>query len=55
LPVRVDRGGEVMAPGEPSDSVQFIDARDLAEWTIRMVEQGDTGTYNATVPSQSFQ
>ncbi len=49
-PVRVDRGGEVMAPGEPSDSVQFIDARDLAEWTIRMVEQGDTGTYNATGP-----
>ena len=27
--------------------MQFIDARDLAEWTIRMVEQGDTGIYNA--------
>ncbi|MBC7792048.1 MAG: twin-arginine translocation signal domain-containing protein [Anaerolineae bacterium] len=49
-PVRVDRGGEVMAPGQPGDPVQFIDARDLAEWTIRMVEQGDVGTYNATGP-----
>ena len=49
-PVRIDRGGEVMAPGTPNDPVQFIDARDLAEWTIRMVEQGATGIYNATGP-----
>src|SRR6185436_13270204 len=49
-PVRVDRGGEVMAPGTPNDPVQFIDARDLAEWTIRMVEQGTTGIFNATGP-----
>ena len=47
-PVRLARGGEVLAPGNPTkDYVQFIDARDLAEWTIRMVEQGDTGIYNA--------
>jgi 2'-hydroxyisoflavone reductase len=49
-PVRVARGGEVLAPGTPSDAVQFIDARDLAEWTIRMVEQGANGIYNATGP-----
>ena len=49
-PVRVERGGEVLAPGDGNDPVQFIDARDLAEWTIRMVEQGATGTYNATGP-----
>jgi 2'-hydroxyisoflavone reductase len=49
-PVRVARGGEVLAPGNPSDPVQFIDARDLAEWTIRMVEQGTTGVFNATGP-----
>ena len=53
-PVRVARGGEVLAPGEASDPVQFIDARDLAEWTIRMVEQGTTGIYNATGPKQKF-
>ena len=47
-PVRVARGAEVLAPGDPKkDFVQFIDARDLAEWTIRMAEQGDTGIYSA--------
>ena len=51
-PVRIDRGGEVLAPGKPSDPVQFIDARDLAEWTIRMVENRETGIYNATGPAK---
>jgi len=53
-PVRIDRGGEILAPGKPSDAVQFIDARDLAEWTIRMVEQGTTGTFNATGPKSKL-
>lgn len=51
-PVRIDRGGEVLAPGNPADPVQFIDARDLAEWTIRMAENRETGTYNATGPDK---
>jgi 2'-hydroxyisoflavone reductase len=51
-PVRIDRGGEVLAPGNPEDPVQFIDARDLAEWTIRMVENRETGIYNATGPAK---
>ncbi len=37
-PVRVARGGEVLAPGRPHVPVQVIDGRDLAEWTVRMVE-----------------
>lgn len=49
-PVRIDRGGEILAPGDPNDPVQIIDARDLAEFIIRMVEQNATGTYNATGP-----
>jgi nucleoside-diphosphate-sugar epimerase len=53
-PVRIDRGGEVLAPGEPTDPVQFIDARDLAEWTIRMAEQDETGIYNATGPASQL-
>ncbi len=53
-PVRIDRGGEVLAPGAPSDPVQIIDARDLAEWTIRMVENRETGTYNATGPAKEL-
>jgi 2'-hydroxyisoflavone reductase len=51
-PVRIDRAGEVLAPGTPNDPVQFIDARDLAEWTIRMVENRETGMYNATGPAK---
>jgi 2'-hydroxyisoflavone reductase len=51
-PVRIDRSGEVLAPGDPKDPVQFIDARDLAEWTIRMVENRETGIYNATGPAK---
>jgi 2'-hydroxyisoflavone reductase len=51
-PVRIDRGGEVLAPGMPNDPVQFIDARDLAEWTIRMAENGETGIYNGTGPAK---
>ena len=51
-PVRIDRGGEVLAPGQPADPVQIIDARDIAEWTIRMVENGETGIYNATGPAK---
>ncbi len=49
-PVRVARGGEVLAPGAPADPVQFIDVRDLAEWMIRMVDLGTTGVFNATGP-----
>jgi 2'-hydroxyisoflavone reductase len=45
---RVARGGEVLAPGRPQRSVQFIDVRDLADWIIHMVEQRHTGIYNAT-------
>jgi 2'-hydroxyisoflavone reductase len=51
-PVRIDKGGEVLAPGSPDDPVQFIDARDLAEWTIRMAENRETGIYNATGPAK---
>jgi 2'-hydroxyisoflavone reductase len=49
-PVRLARGGEVLAPGDGSDPVQIIDARDLAEWTIRMAEARTLGTFNATGP-----
>jgi 2'-hydroxyisoflavone reductase len=50
-PVRLARGGEVAGPGDGSDPVQVIDARDLAEWTIRMVEARTLGTFNATGPA----
>ncbi len=49
-PVRIDRGGEVMAPGEPADPTQYIDARDLAEFEIHLLEQRALGTYSAVGP-----
>ena len=54
-PVRLARGGEVLAPGDGSDPVQIIDARDLAEWTIRMAEARSLGTFNATGPNHPLQ
>lgn len=54
-PVRVDRGGEVLAPNTPADPVQNVDARDLSEWIVRLVEgPGNGGTYNATGEVQQF-
>ena len=53
-PVRIERGGEVLAPGNPTDPVQFIDARDLAEWIIRMAEQGTVGAFNAVGPREKL-
>jgi 2'-hydroxyisoflavone reductase len=51
-PVRMARGGDVLGPGDGTDPVQFIDARDLAEWTIRVAEARAAGTFNATGPAR---
>jgi nucleoside-diphosphate-sugar epimerase len=51
-PARIDKGGEVLAPDKPDDPCQFIDARDLAEWMIRMAEMREFGTYNAIGPDK---
>jgi 2'-hydroxyisoflavone reductase len=51
-PRRVSRGGEVLAPGRPDRPVQFIHARDLADWIVRMAEERRTGTFNATGPER---
>lgn len=53
-PVRIHRGGEVLAPNKPEDPVQFIDVRDLAEWMIRMAETKMMGIFNATGPARPF-
>jgi 2'-hydroxyisoflavone reductase len=51
--VRLARGGKVLTP-PLSDPVKFIDARDLAEWTIRMAEARAFGTYNAIGPRDTL-
>lgn len=45
-PVRCDRGGAVLAPGEPDGHVQFVDARDLAAFMLRCLENATTGLFN---------
>ena len=47
-PKRVARGGRVLAPGDPSDPLQFIDVRDLAEFILRLADEDRPGTFNAT-------
>jgi len=46
--MRVAKGGEVLAPGAPNRFVQLIDARDLSEWIIKIIEQNAAGIYNVT-------
>ncbi|MCI0571325.1 MAG: SDR family oxidoreductase [Myxococcaceae bacterium] len=54
FPVRFAKGGEMLAPGAPSDPVQIIDVRDLAEWLVLMVEQGTSGSFNAVGPGKPW-
>jgi 2'-hydroxyisoflavone reductase len=50
-PVRLARGGEVLAPGTPADPILYIDVRDLAAWMIALVERRTLGTFNALGPA----
>jgi 2'-hydroxyisoflavone reductase len=50
----VERGarrGVALAPGSAARTVQFVDARDLAEWMLRLAETGLTGTLHASGPA----
>jgi 2'-hydroxyisoflavone reductase len=49
---RIHRGGTVAAPDRRLAPVQWIDVRDLGEWTIRGIEDGLSGVFNATGPQQ---
>lgn len=50
---RLRRGGDVLAPGPQSAGVQWIDARDLAEFTLDLAEKEIGGVYNAVGPERS--
>ncbi|MDX6580755.1 MAG: hypothetical protein QOJ47_2304, partial [Gaiellales bacterium] len=53
-PRRIALGGSVLGPGDPSAPVQFIDARDLAAWLVKLALEGPGGTFNATGPAQQL-
>ncbi|WP_419942187.1 NAD-dependent epimerase/dehydratase family protein [Candidatus Palauibacter sp.] len=50
-PVRIHRGGEVIAPGDMDNPVQFIDVRDLAEFNMHLLEQDTGGIFNVAGPT----
>jgi nucleoside-diphosphate-sugar epimerase len=49
-PARIDRGGEVLAPSDGSEYAQIIDARDLGQFIVHLVETQTVGTFNAVGP-----
>lgn len=44
---RVERGGRVLAPGDPARPIQYIDARDLAAWMLAAARRQLGGVFNA--------
>jgi len=48
---RVNRGAEILAPGNPDTSIEIIDVRDLAGFYIRLLEDQRSGAFNATGPA----
>lgn len=51
---RVARGGEILAPGPRDAAVQVIDARDMADWTIRLLGRPGGGAFHAVSPAPPF-
>jgi nucleoside-diphosphate-sugar epimerase len=49
-PVRLARGGDVLAPGRRDDPSQIIDVRDLAEFMVKLLEDHRGGVYNVAGP-----
>ena len=52
-PRRLAAGGDVLAPGDPGAAVQFVDARDLAAWLVKLALEGPGGVFNATGPAEA--
>lgn len=53
-PLRVRRGGEMLAPGSESDPIQVIDVRDLGNWMVAMTLARESGVYNAVGPGDKL-
>ncbi len=43
---RIERGGDVLAPGPADMPLQYIDCRDLARWLLHAARHDITGTFN---------
>lgn len=47
---RMERGGDVLAPGPAGAGVQLVDARDVADWILAMGARRTAGAFNAVAP-----
>lgn len=52
--LRATQAGDALAPQPPERRLQFIDARDLAAWTIAGCENDLTGVFNAVGPAEAL-
>jgi 2'-hydroxyisoflavone reductase len=52
--LRAARGGNVISPGPADAPMQYIDARDMGAWTVRLAEQRVAGTFTAAHPHTTF-
>ncbi|MFE3452150.1 NAD-dependent epimerase/dehydratase family protein [Nonomuraea sp. NPDC059194] len=48
---RIERGGQVLAPGDPSAAMQLVDTRDIAIFTLDQAEQGVSDRFMVTGPA----
>ncbi len=53
-PARFARGGRIVCPGDPEAPQKQVDGRDLAEWTIRMIEGNRGGVFNVNGPGEDL-
>lgn len=51
---RLARGGEVLAPGDPADPIQVIDARDMGSWIVDLSAAPVAGVFHAVSPAPPF-
>ncbi|MFN8191352.1 MAG: NAD-dependent epimerase/dehydratase family protein [Nocardioidaceae bacterium] len=51
---RMARGGEVLAPGAPTDPAQVVDVRDLAAFMLGLATDATGGVFNAVRPAQPW-
>jgi nucleoside-diphosphate-sugar epimerase len=54
-PHRIARGGEFVVPGPADGRFQIVDARDLGEWMVHLLEEGASGAFNAAHPGFTWE
>ncbi len=51
---RFTAGNEILVPGQEDLPIQYIDAKDMTGWMVRMLEEGGSGPYNAVGATEPY-